>query len=67
MIFNLVHFGYFDPTFVYEAPVQYRMFYYRKLMKVKEEEKREVEKAQGKMESAPTNKIVRGPAINRRG
>ena len=66
MIFNLVHFGHFDHFSVYDMPVQYRTFYYRKLIKVKEEEKREAEKAQGKMESTSTDKIVRGPAIEQR-
>jgi hypothetical protein len=46
-------------------PVQYRNFYVGKLINVREEEKKQYEKAQGKMDSAPS-KVVKGPNIERR-
>lgn len=46
-------------------PVQYRDFYLKRLINVKEKEQAEIDKSQGKMsEHTPTQKIARGPAID---
>lgn len=45
-------------------PVQYRQFYFRKLIAVKEKEKSDMDKAQGKMSGAvPESPVVKGPGV----
>lgn len=64
LIFDLCHYGKLGYDAVYSMPVQYRSFYIRKLVNMKEQERREYDKSQG-MNDAQPQKIVRGPAINR--
>jgi len=45
-------------------PVQYRTFYVRKLVNVKEREQEEYKKSSGGQD-APSSKVVKGPNINR--
>jgi hypothetical protein len=53
-LFNLVHFGNFDYDAVYSMPVQYRNFYIKKLINIKEKENAEIDKAQGTMSGGST-------------
>jgi len=46
-------------------PIQYRTFYVRKLMNMKEKERLHMDKAMGKEEASPTKAMPRGPAIGR--
>ena len=65
-LFDLCYFGKLGYDAVYSMPVQYRNFYIRKLVDVKEREKAQMDKSQG-MTNAPSTKmpsIARGPAIN---
>jgi len=64
IIFDLCHFGKLGYDAVYSMPVQYRSFYVRKLINVKEKEKRQYDASSGKTEATP-QKIAKGPAINR--
>src|SRR5512137_888871 len=64
LIFDLAHHGNIEYFAVYEMPVQYRTFYIRKLMNMKEKERVHMDKAMGK-EDAPSSKVVKGPQINR--
>ena len=68
VLFDLCHYGHMDYFAVYEMPVQYRNFYMRKLIHIKEEEQEAMDKAQGKMSGAAPeqNQIARGPQIQRR-
>jgi hypothetical protein len=45
-------------------PVQYRHFYMKKLLNVKEKERDQYEQAQGKSE-ASSQKVVKGPQLQR--
>src|ERR1035437_9572314 len=45
LIFDLVHYGQIEYFAVYDMPVQYRMFYIRKLINIKDKEKRDMENA----------------------
>jgi len=64
MVFDLCHFGKLEYEAVYSMPIQYRTFYMRKLMNIKEKQKSQYDASQGKNEATP-QKIVKGPAINR--
>jgi hypothetical protein len=48
-------------------PVQYRTFYVRKLMNMKEKERISMDKAMGKEDGASSSpsKVVKGPSVNR--
>ena len=48
-------------------PVQFRMFYMRKLINVKEKEQSDIDKSQGKMSAASSQKVVKGPPLANRG
>lgn len=62
-IFDLVHFGRFEYNSVYSMPVQLRYFYLKKLIDVKEKEKKEMDKASGKInEGDPPKKLYQGPS-----
>jgi len=65
LIFDLCHFGHFGYDSVYSMPVQYRTFYIRKLIKVKQDEKSQYDKQsrQSNTSSGDNKKIHRGPAI----
>jgi hypothetical protein len=63
LLFDLTHFGQFEYDSVYSMPIQYRTFYMRKLINVKEKEQAEMDKAQGKMSTTPASKVVKGPQI----
>jgi hypothetical protein len=66
LIFDLVHHGHVEYFAVYGMPVQYRTFYVRKLMNMKEKERISMDKAAGKEDAASSSsKIARGPQINR--
>jgi hypothetical protein len=69
VLFDLTHFGNFEYNSSYEMPVQYRTFYLRKLISVKEKEKADMEKSQNKVsaDSYSSPKIVKGPQISKRG
>ena len=63
LIFDLCHYGKLGYDAVYSMPVQYRTFYIKKLVNIKEKEKRAYESS-GKNESTP-QKVVKGPGIGR--
>jgi hypothetical protein len=65
LIFDLTHFGKIEYFAVYDMPVQYRMFYIRKLINMKDKEKRDIEKASSDAREAPSSKIAKGPSLNR--
>jgi hypothetical protein len=65
LIFDLVNNGIPDYFAVYEMPVQYRSFYMRKLVRNKEKEKHDMEKASGGKEGVSQSKVVKGPGVNR--
>lgn len=65
LIFDLSHYGNLEYFAVYEMPVQYRSFYIRKLTNMKEKEKAQYEKARGEHEATPTQKVVKGPSVQR--
>jgi len=65
LIFELCHFGKIEYDAIYSMPVQYRSFYIKKLMNLKEKEKQQYDAASGKNEATSQKKIARGPAINR--
>lgn len=44
----MTHFGNFEYDAVYTMPVQFRTFYFKKLINVKEKEQESMEKSQGK-------------------
>ena len=64
LIFDLCHYGKIEYDAIYSMPVQYRMFYIRKLMNIKDKEKHQADMSSGKND-APSQKVVKGPAINR--
>lgn len=64
LIFDLAHYGNIEYFAVYEMPVQYRTFYVRKLVNLKEKEKSHYESAKGKNDAQP-QQMAKGPAINR--
>ena len=45
ILFDLTHYGKFQYDALYDMPVQYRTFYYKKLVDVKKQEQREAEKS----------------------
>jgi hypothetical protein len=62
----MVHYGKFDYESIYTMPVQFRMFYLRKLINVKQKEIDSDNAAQGKQSGAsPEQNVRKGPAINR--
>ena len=63
LIFDLTYYGKLEYFAVYEMPVQYRSFYYRKLINIREKEQGEYDKANG-LSEAPSSKIARGPGVN---
>lgn len=66
LVFDLVHYGKIEYFAAYDMPVQYRMFYIRKLISIKEKEKNDIEKASSSAREAPSQgKIVKGPSVNR--
>ena len=65
LLFELTHFGNFEYESVYSMPVQFRMFYYKKLINIKEKEQSDLDKSQGKTTATPS-KIVKGPQLERR-
>jgi hypothetical protein len=68
LIFDLTHFGKIEYFAVYDMPVQYRMFYIRKLIKMKDKEKWDMDKASSDAREAPSqSKIAKGPSFNRGG
>ncbi len=46
-------------------PIQYRTFYVRKLMNMKEKERIDIEKMSSGTSSQSSNDIIRGPQVNR--
>lgn len=56
----MVHFGKFDHDCMYSMPVPLRNYYYSRLIKTKENEKKEMEKSQGVSEGAPPSNRVDG-------
>jgi hypothetical protein len=46
-------------------PVQYRSFYVKKLTNIKEKEKSQYEKARGETEATPSQRIAKGPQLQR--
>lgn len=61
----MVYHGHIEYFAVYNMPVQYRTFYARKLVNIKEKEESSMNKASGKHDAQPT-RVVKGPAINQR-
>jgi len=61
-LFGLVYGGRFAYESVYEMPVQYRNFYIKQFINVREKEQSDMNKAQGKM-SGPSQKVVKGPGV----
>lgn len=56
MLFDLTYYGKFQYDAVYTMPVQYRSFYFNKLIKEKEREKADIDKANGKTEATSTKR-----------
>lgn len=65
LIFDLCHYGEFGYDAVYTMPVQYRTFYIKKLLNIKEKERERHAKEMGQMDAPSSSKVVRGPPINR--
>lgn len=65
-LFDLCHYGKLGYDAVYSMPVQYRTFYIRKLVNIKEKEKEQMKKAQGMADAPSTKPMARGPAITNR-
>lgn len=67
ILFDLAYYGKIGGFSVaYEMPVQYRTFYYKKLISVNEKEKREYDKNSGSTEASSVKPMARGPSINNR-
>lgn len=47
-------------------PVQYRLFYFRKLVNIKEKENAEMKRSRDGSTDAPSQKVVRGPGLPRK-
>lgn len=66
MLFDLTHFGNFEYEAVYSMPTQFRMFYLKKLINVNQKERDDLDRAQGKMSGGSSQKVIKGPQIERR-
>ena len=64
VLFDLTHFGNFEYESVYGMPVQYRQFYIRKLINIKEKEKEQMDK--DTKTPSQSKSIARGPQIQRK-
>ena len=60
-IFDLIYYGTFDHDSVYSMPVNLRMFYLKKLIKVKETEKQETDKIKDTDTKDTRPKFLQGP------
>ena len=61
LIFDFCYYGKISYDSVYTMPVQYRSFYVKKLINMKEKEK-----GVGQDSAPPKSNIVKGPPINKR-
>ena len=66
LIFDMVHYGHFDYWSVYDMPVQYRTFYIKKLLNIKENENRQKDVQNGLHEGESSSELPRGPDIHKK-
>ena len=64
LIFDLCYYGHIEYDSIYSMPVQYRNFYVKKLMNLKEREKSQYDSLSSKNNSS-SQTLARGPSINR--
>ena len=60
LIFDLVHFGRFDHDELYSMPIPLRNYYYSRLIKTKDDERKQMEKSQGVSSGKPPSSRVDG-------